>query len=170
MEPALKVLNELERRGLIERYAIGGGIAALFYMEPLLTFDLDVLVFLPETQGKLITMSPIYEDLRQKGYRAQKETVTIEGIPVQRIPAYNPLVEEAVREATEQRYRKTLTRVARVEHLLAIMLQTGRAKDVARMTQLLEEAKVDQTRLTQILDRHGLREKWRQFRKRFYGG
>ena len=42
MEAALKVLNEIEREGVITRYAIGGAVGAIFYMEPFLTYDLDV--------------------------------------------------------------------------------------------------------------------------------
>ena len=139
MEKTLKVLNELERKRVIEKYAIGGGIATLFYMEPVLTYDLDVFVFLSQTQSGLIIVSPIYEYLRRKGYKTHREHIVIEGVPVQFIPAYNELVEEAVKEAREIRYKKTKTRVLRVEHLLAIMLQTNRSKDKTRMAQLLEE-------------------------------
>jgi hypothetical protein len=41
MEATLKVLNELEREGVISRYAIGGAVGAIFYMEPFLTYDLE---------------------------------------------------------------------------------------------------------------------------------
>ncbi len=169
MEKALRVLNELEKEGVIARYAIGGGIAGLFYMEPLLTYDLDVFVFLPKPAGKLIDLSSLYGSLRRKGYPAQREHVVIEGVPVQFIPAYNDLVEEAVRESVQRLCRKTETRVLRVEHLLAIMLQTDRPKDRARMVQLLEEATVDKSRLAGVLKRHGLRRKWGGFKRRFYG-
>ena len=37
MEKALAVLNEMERAGGIGQYAIGGAVAAIFYMEPVLT-------------------------------------------------------------------------------------------------------------------------------------
>lgn len=42
MEATLRVLNELERNGVISRYAIGGAVGAIFYMEPFLTYDLDI--------------------------------------------------------------------------------------------------------------------------------
>lgn len=168
MEKTLKVLNELQRKGIVEKYAIGGGIAIIFYMEPVLTFDLDVFVFLPKTQGEIITVSPIYEFLRKKGYKTHQEHISIEGVPVQFIRAYNDLVEEAVKEARETKYKRTKTRVLRAEHLLAIMLQTNRPKDKARMTQLLEEAEIDMDYLAEILGRHGLRKKWDQFKRRFY--
>ena len=167
MKKTLKVLNELEKRELIERYALGGGIAALFYTEPVLTYDLDVFVFLPATKSSLVILSPIYDYLKHKGYREDKEHIIIEGIPVQFIPAYNPLVEQAVREAREVKYRQVKTRVIRAEYLLAIMLQTGRPKDKTRMVLFLEEAKLDQKKLTQLIKRHGLSAKWGQFKKEY---
>jgi hypothetical protein len=169
MEKTLKVLNDLEKRGRIEKYAIGGGIAALFYTEPFLTYDMDVFVFLPASQRNLVLLSPIYDDLREKGYREDKEHVLIEGIPVQFIPAYNPLVEEAVEKAKEVKYKRVKTRVLRPEYLFAVMLQTDRTKDRARMSLFFDEAKMDQGELTRILKRHKLNEKWRRFRKQIYG-
>ena len=57
----------------------------------------------------------------------------------------------------------------KVEHLVAIMLQTYRPKDKARMTQILDEAKINMDSLIQILARHGLEEKWQAFRRQFHG-
>jgi hypothetical protein len=37
LEKALKVIHELHKSGLIRAYAIGGGIAATYYIEPILT-------------------------------------------------------------------------------------------------------------------------------------
>lgn len=164
MEKTLKVLNELETKGLIERYAIGGGIASLFYTEPVLTYDLDVFVFLPVAKSSLVTLSPIYDYLKGKGCREEKEHIVIEGIPVQFIPAYNPLVEDALREAKLVKYKEVKTRVVQAEHLVAIMVQTGRAKDKARIALFLEEAKIDQKKLMQIIKHHDLNSKWNQLR------
>jgi hypothetical protein len=43
----LQILNALERDGIIIRYAIGGAMAATFYAESVLTFDLHIFVLLP---------------------------------------------------------------------------------------------------------------------------
>ena len=51
MEKTLQVLNALERGGVLRRYAIGGAMAATFYAEPVLTFDLDIFVLLPQAQA-----------------------------------------------------------------------------------------------------------------------
>ena len=156
MEKTLRVLNDLKRAGVVSRYAIGGAMGATFYVEPVLTFDLDVFIVLPATSGGLLTLSPLYEALRERGYREEKDCVNIEGIPVQFLPAYNALVEEALAEAREMTYEATPTRVLRAEHLLAIALQTGRAKDRERVRLLREQATLDTHYLATLLDRHGL--------------
>ena len=167
MEKTLKVLNDLETKGLIKRYAIGGGIAILYYAEPVLTYDLDVFCLIPSETGDLITLSHIYEHLQGKGYGLDGEHVLIEGIPVQFIPAYNKLVEEAIDEAVKVDYKRVKTKIVRAEHLLAIMLQTYRPKDRERMLLFVDEARLDMLYLEEILERHGLQKKWRQFRRRY---
>ncbi len=160
MEATLKVLNELERDGVIRRYAIGGAVGAIFYMEPFLTYYLDVFVLLPQTSGGLLTLSPIYEALKQRGYGEDGECVLIEGMPVQFLPAYNPLLEEALAGARETRYAATVTRVLRAEHLAAIMVQTGRDKDRQRFSTFMREAEVDADYLRGVLERHQLTERF----------
>jgi DNA-binding Lrp family transcriptional regulator len=167
VEKTLKVLNDLEKKGVIKRYVIGGGIAVLFYAESILTYDLDVFCLLPTERGGLITLSPIYEYLQAKGYKVQEEHIVIEGIPVQFIPAYNELVEEALGEAIETTYKQVKTRIVRAEHLLAIMLQTYRPKDRERILLLLDEAQIDMPYLEKVLERHGLQDKWSKFRRRY---
>lgn len=88
--------------------------------------------------------------------------MVIEGVPVQFLPAYNALLEEALREACELPYQTTSTRVLRVEHLLAICLQTGRAKDRERVRILREQASLDCEYLLAVLCRHQLEEKWKE--------
>jgi len=156
----LQVLNEMERDGVFTRYAIAGAMAATFYVEPLLTFDLDVFVVLPQTPGGLLTLAPLYDALRARGYSEQEnECIRIEGVPVQFLPAYNALLEEALKEAQEIMYEDVPARVLRSEHLLAICLQTGRSKDRERVRILREQAKLDQNFLADVLRRHQLEDK-----------
>ncbi len=42
MIEALGTLNQLKREGVIKDYAIGGGYAVNYYLEPILTYDLDI--------------------------------------------------------------------------------------------------------------------------------
>src|SRR5215210_1712979 len=98
----------METDGVIGRYAIGGAMAAVFYVEPFTTFDLDIF-FATSASGGLITLTPIYEYLSAAGYRAKGEAVNIEGWPVQFLPTYNPLVAEAVEQAAEIEFKSTPT-------------------------------------------------------------
>lgn len=161
MEKTLQQLNNLEASGLISRYALGGALAALFYSEAVVTEDLDAFVLLasPPMSG-LITLTPIYDFFKTRGATERREHLLVEGVLVQIIPAYDALTEEAVREAVEKRVGQTMTRVMRVEHLIAIALRTGRAKDRARISLLLEEADVLADCLSEILRRHQLMERW----------
>ena len=165
MKRTLEILNELEREGAFSRYAIGGAMAATFYTEPVLTFDLDVFVVLSRGTGQLISLAPVYEALRARGYGEEKETVMIEGVPVQFLPAYNALVEEALDQAREIDYEGVPARVLRAEHLIAISLQTGRTKDRARVAMLREQASLDLNLLADILKRHQLEEKWKLWKE-----
>lgn len=167
MEKTLVVLNDLVKKGLIKDYVIAGGIALLYYAEPVLTYDLDVFCRLPTRQEGLVTLSPIYAYLQEKGYRTHGEHMMIEGVPVQFIPAYNELVQEGLERALEITYGEVKTRIVRVEYLLAIMLQTYRPKDRERMLIVVNEVQVDVHYLEEILQKHGLQEKWNKFRRRY---
>ncbi len=161
MEKTLQVLNDLARSGVLSRYAIGGAMGATFYVEPVLTFDLDIFVILPQTVSGLLTLKPLYEGLRARGYTEEGECVNIEGVPVQFLPAHNDLLVEAMTEAREVLYEQTPTRVLRAEHLTAIALQTGRDKDRERVRLLREQAELDRNYLANVLNRHSLEGKWK---------
>ncbi len=57
MDKTLQVLNGLVAEGVLSRYAIGGAMGATFYVEPVLTFDLDIFVVLPQTSAGLYTLA-----------------------------------------------------------------------------------------------------------------
>ena len=164
MKRTLQVLNDLEAGSILTRYAIGGAMGATFYMEPTLTFALEVLVVLPRTSGGLHSMAGLYENLRRCGYSEEGEHAIIAGMPVQFLPAYNPLLEEALTEAREMFYENVPTRVLRSEHLIAICLHTGRGKDRERVGTLCSQAKLDMEYLEAVISRHQLREQWNQWR------
>lgn len=163
MERTLQVINELEREGIIKRYAIGGAMGALFYSEPLTTFDLDLFCELEINDSGLVVLTTIYDALSQRGYQPAGEAVLIEGIPVQFLPVDDDLLGEALDEAQWKAYGTTMVRVFRVEHLIAIALKTGRNKDRDRVGRLLDETEHDQEYLEQVILRHNLLVRWMQW-------
>jgi hypothetical protein len=169
MEKAIKIINEMHAAGLFSRYAIGGGIAALFYIDPVTTFDLDVFIILPETSTTLVSLSPLYLWLEKRGYKPRKEQVVIEGISVQFIPVYNDLIMEAVLESVRKRYGATPTFVVSPEYLAAIMVQTSRRKDRERLARLLDESEFSRKKLDALLVKHRLEAVFKDFIRRYYG-
>ncbi len=165
MEQTLKIINLMQKEGLFQTYAIGGGIAALFYIEPITTFDLDIFVILPESSELIVSLSPLYTWLEKAGYSPCHAQVLIEGVPVQFIPIYNDLIKEALHNAVERTYGNTVTWVIGAEYLMAIMLQTYRAKDKDRLAKFMDQADISMKSLISILKKHHLKDKFERFRR-----
>ena len=160
----------MQADGVVGSYAIGGAVGATFYLEPVATLDIDVFVSFQKTSDSpLVALTPIYDYLTARGHKAEREYIVIGGWPVQFLPASNGLVEEALERAVETDVEGVRTRVMTAEHLTAIALQTGRAKDYARILQFIESGTLDADRLDEILKRHGLVAKWEQFGDKFKG-
>jgi hypothetical protein len=112
-------------------------------------------------------LAPIYEYLRASGYKAQAEFINIEGVPVQFLPSYSPLIDEAIEKAEPVKFDRVQTRVVRPEHLVAIMIDTGRPKDYLRINMFLDQGAVKMSALKPVLKRHNLLEKWETNAHRF---
>jgi hypothetical protein len=166
MKATLAVINQMQADGVFGRYAIGGAVGATFYLEPVATLDIDIFVSFQQA-GALLTVSPVYDYLTARGFKTEKEYIIIEKWPVQFLPPGNALVEEALAQAVETELEGVCTWVMTAEHLTAIALQTGRAKDFTRILQFIESGALDADGLDQILARHGLLAKWEQFGHKF---
>ena len=170
MERVIQVLNRMQSEGVVKNYAIGGGIAAIYYIEPYETDDLDI--FIPVSGVKLgdaglISLEPIYSYLSKLGYQAVKEGVVIEDWLVQFIPTFHKLQDEALDAALTVTYGATQTRIFSPEYLAAELLRSGRLKDQTRVIALIAAEKLDMQAFNEIIERHGLTEKWAILVKRF---
>lgn len=167
MDRALGVLSGLLADGVVQDYAIGGAMGATFYLEAVLTVDLDVFVLFRDEKS-LAPLEPIYAALRERGYapdEIHRECVLIEGTPVQFLPVYNALLEEALGQAKSFDYCGAAAKVLSAEYLVAIAVQTGRPKDWLRVLAFLEAEILDEPLLNKILVRHGLQERYDEWRK-----
>ncbi len=168
MKDTLKVINQMQADGVIGLYAIGGAVGATFYLEPVATLDLDVFVSIqPSSESPLISLSPIFNYLKDRGHEIRGEYVVIGNWPVQFLPPADPLGEEAIAQAVVTDLDGVPTRVMTAEHLVAIALQVGRAKDYARIVQFVESGALDDEKVADVLKRHGLLEKWNRFKLRY---
>ena len=145
IEEVIRTVNQMKADGVI-------------YLEPVSTLGVDIFIELHAApRSVLVTLDPIFSYLH----------VLISGWPVQFLPAAGSLIEEAAERAVEIDVAGTPVGVFTAEHIAAIALQTGRAKDKARLLQFVETGVLDKVKFEALIDRHGLIEKWRQFQQQF---
>jgi hypothetical protein len=150
----LRAANELVSEGLIEDYALGGALAAIYYVEPFATYDADI-IFVAKDETLSAGIPAIYAYLQTKGWRVEREHLLVNDFPVQFLAA-SGLTEEAVRDAKRMEFEGVPAKVFRPEYIIAIAASVGRNKDLARIDQMLEQAEIDRTRLDDILARYNL--------------
>ena len=158
MKTALRVLNDLVAEKVIRDYAIGGAMGAMFYMEAVTTMDLDVFVVFNDDLN-LLPLQPIYDALKAKGYAPdehERECVNVAGTPVQFLPAFSPLLAEALEHARSFDYEGIPAKVLEAEYLAAICVQTGRMKDRLRVQMFLSSDGFDKAKFEGLLDKFGM--------------
>jgi hypothetical protein len=166
MKELAELLNALRDAGVISEYALFGAIAQMRYTEPVATLGADVLVTLPSPQ-RLELLRPIYEFCAARGYRPEEGAVRVGAWPVQFIPVFSPLTQEALQQAETADFEGIPLRVVRADHLAVIALSVGRAKDYARILALLESGSLSREQVARLAARHGLAEAWTRFEARF---
>jgi hypothetical protein len=157
-EQTLRAINTMRDAGVIEDYAVAGAMAVLFWAEPIPTYDLDVLIFLPSSGGALVSLAPLYEWAARSGYPTRKEHIVIEGIPVQFLPSHNELADEAIRHSVTRDYEGIPVSVVRPEYLIALYLE-GSAKTQKRRERaaaLRQSAAIDEPTLQDVMKRFKL--------------
>lgn len=168
IQEVIQTINRMKADGVIERYAIGGAVGATFYLEPVATLDVDIFItFKTEAGSLIVSPQPVFDYLKARGSVMDGEHIVIAGWPVQFLPPNSPLVEEALAQAAENDVDGIPARVFTAEHLAAIALQTGRAKDKARLLQFVESGQLDAGKFQAILERHELATAWQRFEKQF---
>ncbi len=148
MIEALRTLNQLKRAGVIRDYAIGGGYAVNYYLEPILTYDLDIFVLMDTDKE----YSALYQYFRSRKYQIRNVYIIIEEMPVQFLPSFiSPLIDEAIRQAKRIKVEGIPSKVLTVEYLIATLLMAFRPKDKMVIPYLLEQA--DMRLIYEILGR-----------------
>ncbi|MCY7347168.1 MAG: hypothetical protein LH614_13220 [Pyrinomonadaceae bacterium] len=169
MEKVLGVLKAMKGVGIIERYAIGGAFAAILHYEPISTIDLDIFFFLREkTASPILSLNAIYEYAKKHGFSFDHEFINIHGWLVQFVEAsHSALWTEAVENADTIKVDDFDAQVIGKEHLIAMWLLAGRAKDYQKIAMFQEAGFLDKTKLSDILERHDLTAKWDKEKWRF---
>jgi hypothetical protein len=166
MKDVAILLNEMRADGVIINYALFGAGAQMRYTEAVVTLDADILVSLPDP-NQLDALKPIYGFCAQKGYFPEGEAIRVGAWPVQFVPVFSSLTQEALEQAETADFEGVPFRVVKAIHLAAIALSVGRPKDLTRILALLDSGSVDREDLDQVAKRHSLKDQWERFQRRF---
>jgi L-alanine-DL-glutamate epimerase-like enolase superfamily enzyme len=152
----ISAINDLKAMGLIKDYAITGAMAQIFWDEAIPTFDLDVLVLLGAVENVLDPLRAIFEWAEERGYETKDEHILINDIPVQFLPAPDPLSEEAVEKAKVLDFKGIPVNVVRPEYLIALWLQppANTYRRLERVAKLREAVKLDADLLADLKARY----------------
>jgi hypothetical protein len=172
LRATIGVVNQLQQQNVIRSYAIAGAVAALNYIQPTLTEDLDILISVEDFSTRksgLLLLTPIEQALAKMGYTERSDVgYRIGDWPVQFLPVASPLDEEGLDQAIEVDVGgpggpATKAKCLRAEHVVATAVRVGRLKDLARIEAFLSQNAVDLVALKGVLERHDLMESWRAF-------
>ena len=166
MKGVAQLLEDMKAAGVVRDYALFGAVAQMRYTEPMATLDADVLVLLAEKSG-MDVLAPLYSYCSERGYVPEGEAIRVGNWPVQFIPVFSPLTEQAVRTADTEEIEGVPVRVVRADYLALIALSVGRTKDYMRLLALLEAGAVRGEALQELAMRHHLSAQWSAFKRRF---
>jgi hypothetical protein len=169
LKEVAQLLEELKTSGIIQDYALFGAVAQMRYTEPVATLDAHVLVLLSDDTG-LDALGPIYSFCKNRGHMPEGEAILVGNWPVQFIPVFSPLTEEAVREAETGEIAGAAVRVVRAIYLAVIAPSVGRPKDHLRILALIEAGAVHEKELQKLAERYNLTNRWLLFKERFLNG
>ncbi len=144
-------------------------MAFVYWAEPFETKDLDVFAAIPLTTGGLVYLAPIWQYLAEHGGIPDGQFVRFGRLLLDFIPSKDALDDEAIAEATPVRTGNQTTRVFGPEYAVAIALRTWRGKDREHIDRLIRTGRraLDVKKLTEILDRHGLADRWSRFKEMY---
>ena len=162
----LRWLDGLITAGVVEDYAITGAVAASIWDEATATQDLDVAVIVAAgAHSTLDPLRPILAWLDAQGYGFDGEHVVVSGVPIQLLPAWHPLIADAIRAAVDIPYGEPVEgeppvkmRLLTPTYLVASWRLPGAhsALRAERAQRLRDAGVVDDALLAELVARSGL--------------
>ena len=155
----------MQAAGVIENYALFGAMVQMRYTEA--GYPRCGRPHRGGIARAMDVLAGVYEFCARRGFAAEGDAIRVGAWPVQFVPAFSPLTEEAMKHADTADFEGVPLRVVRADYLATIALSVGRAKDYARILALLESSASTRDEIGRLAARHGLSEAWRRFEARF---
>lgn len=162
LNKVIAVIDQMQADGVIGRYALGGAMAAVIYVDPFPTQDFDFFVHLKSPVSNLDPLRPIIDYLEPRGYPIKEVEFLIEGFLVQFLPFTSALTEEATEMANLAVIDGVQVPVLSPEYLTAVMLETGRTKDFLRAKMFLDQEAVNLDELKILIEKFNLEAQWQK--------
>ncbi len=164
-----KVFDDMQQKGIIGPYAVGGAFAATLHNEPIATADLDIFFLCAQQPaGLVLDLSAIYDYARELGFGFDHEFVEILGWLVQFVESStDPLWRDAIKNSQTVNFIGVDLPVIRPDYLVAMWLQAGRPKDYDKIRMFADAGLIDFENL-RIVDSYGLSEKWEKAKHRLF--
>lgn len=153
------ILDDLQSKGIIGEWAIGGGAAVTYYTLAIPSIDIDVFSTYAGS-SLLMPFGDLYPYLiKTYGAVAEGDMLRIKGLYLQFLPAEssNPVDAEAVKDP---RILEDGMRIFKLEYLICSMLYLRSPKYQARLLHLKVEHQYDEQELRKLLQKFGLEERW----------
>jgi hypothetical protein len=138
-------------KGIILSYALGGGVAVKYYVNPPATIDIDFFVIV-RGEG-LDFMSPIYKFLLAHGAKFNKQNLIIYEKRLDILPAFG-LTKEAVLYADIVKINGVNVRIIKPDYLAAMLYFVGRKKDDERITMMINKGLLTE-KFTRLVTNYG---------------
>ena len=130
----IREINNLKKKRVVKDYAIGGGIAKNYYLEPQFTYDLDIFILIDTMDN----FHNIYNYFRRKECKVENVFIIIKDVPVQFLPSFiHPLMEEAIRKSKRIKVDGVTVKILTAEYLICTFLMSFRQKDKYAIRELL---------------------------------
>lgn len=149
-----RVIHSLKTKGVVDDYAIGGTIAALFYAEATRCFDLRVCVLHAHHPTRF------QEWLQRHELQSDDGFVSVHGAAVSLEEARDSLQLQAIRAANTFDYDGVSVRVMSAGHLIAFNIGDRKSR-YGYFSSYFAKNTVDIPRLEAVLEKAGLLSRWR---------
>lgn len=147
----IKLFESMIKDNIIISYALGGGIAVEYYVNPPATLDIDIFVIV---SGRgLDFMSPVYRYLQKHGAKFVGQHLMFHGNRLDVLPAFG-LTKEAVMYAEVVNIKETTLRIIKPDYLAAILYFVGRKKDEDRIKLMINKSLLTE-KFTQLVRKYG---------------
>jgi predicted nucleotidyltransferase len=158
----IHILDKLKTENKLKSYAIFGAVGASYYMEPVYTNDVDIIVFSESDSDYII----IWNELKKYAQKIETFGFRIDNTEVQIFPStISSLFQDSLKTAKNIKVDGTFVRVVDKEHLILLFLSAGRQRDKFKASILLETA--DLKYLKSLLERFDKDDKIKNTIKKF---